>query len=137
MSSFSRFLKELPFLPKHFSAKQESVTRRSAGTELTGITINVYELEINDDSTDNSRDTDSERATTICPTPQRDDLSQRVLSSATTSRLDLASAQPLRYTNVVIFCRKCNTEISVRYITQHRRRHEALDMLKYSSGMFQ
>ena len=134
MSSFSRFLKELPFLPKHFRAKQEQEARRAgAGPDLTGITINVYELELNDDSTEQSRDTNSDQATSF-DTPKPDNVSERVLSSATTSRLGAISARPIRYTNVVVFCRKCRDEIPVRYVVYHRRRHEALDILKYSSG---
>lgn len=135
MSSFSRFLKELPFIPKYFRAKQESEIRSSTGADLTGITINVYELELNDDSTEQSRDTDSDQATTNCPTPRPDNVSERMLSSATTSRLGITSAQSLRYTNVVVFCRKCRIEIPVRNLIQHRRRHEALDILKYSPGI--
>ena len=135
MSSFSRFLKELPFLPKYFRAKQESEIRSSSDADLTGITINVYELELDDDSTEQSRDTDSDQATTMCPTPRPDNISERMLSSATTSRFGVTSGQPLRYSNVVVFCRKCRNEVSVRYLIQHRRRHEALDILKYSPGI--
>lgn len=135
MSSFSRFLKELPFLPKYFRTKQEQEVRRAGGPDLTGITINVYELELNDDSTEQSRDTDSDQATS-CPTPRPDNVSERMLSSTTTSRMGAISARPVRYANVVVYCRKCRNEISVRYLVFHRRRHEALDILKYSSGSY-
>lgn len=135
MSSFSRFLKELPFLPKNFRAKQGTASTeiRNSGADLAGITINVYELELNDaGSTD--RDDDSDQATTICPTPRPgDNVSERMLSSAGTSALCI-TAQQLRYANVVVLCRKCRNEISVRYLTQHRRRHEALDILRYPAG---
>lgn len=137
MSSFSRFLKELPFLPKHFRVKpEESGVHNTGGADLTGITINVYELELNDDGADLSRDTDSDQATSFCPTPKPDDVSERMLSSATTSRMGTASTQPLRYANVVVFCRKCRNEIPVRYLIRHRRRHEAFDILKYSPGEY-
>ena len=135
MSSFSRFLKDLPFIPKNFRAKQKSEIRSSTNADLAGITINVYELELNDDSTDQSRDTDSDQTTINCPTPRPDNVSERMLSSATTSRLDVTSAQSLRYGNVVVFCRKCSIEIPVRYFKQHKRRHEALDILKYTPGI--
>jgi hypothetical protein len=134
MSSFSRFLKELPFIPKNFRAKQDA--RSSNNADLAGITINVYELELNDDSTENSRDTDSDQATTEkCFTPKPDNLSERLVSSATTSRLGTSSTQPLRYANLVVFCRKCRIEIPVRHSIRHKRRHEALDILKYPPGI--
>ena len=136
MSSFSRFLKELPFVPKYFRTKQDSEDRSSGGAGLAGITINVYELELNDDSTEQSRDTDSDQATTICPSPRPDyHFIDHVMSSTATSRLGITSVQKLRYTNLVVFCRKCKNETSVRYLFQHKRRHEALDILKYSPGI--
>jgi hypothetical protein len=135
MSSFSRFLKELPFIPKSFRAKQESEVRGSTSADLTGITINVYELELNDDSTEQSRDTDSDQTTPGFPTPRPDDVSERMPLSATTLGSGETSAEPLRYANVVVFCRKCRIEIPVRHLIQHRRRHEALDIFKYSPGI--
>lgn len=86
---------------------------------LAGITLNAYELKIKeDDDEDLSRGLDSER----------------FALSANVSWINGMSARKLRYGHIVAFCRMCGNEISVRYLSRHRKVHESLELLKYCPG---
>ena len=136
MSSFSRFLKQLPFTPRRFrqqSAPAEALP--AAPQELQGITINVYELEVQNDGGDVEREVPSNETSghTISTISEEDGGNDSVPGGpGLAPGMSTMSTHELRFANITVVCSKCSSAVPVATLQYHRRRHRALQALRYS-----
>ena len=135
MSSFSNFLKQLPFSFDRFRQPENSVEAlKSVGPDLAGITINVYELEVKGegDGDEGGKVSSSHGSSSGSEVDSKKDELPVLPEDSELSKSSLLNE--LRYANIVIYCAKCNTEIPVCTMKYHLRRHQALQMLHYSAA---
>lgn len=134
MSSFSRFLKNLPFLPKRFRQQDNpSDTPTSTGQGLKGVTINVYELELLDKSGNPKQEKEEGEEGSTDAHLASDEEEVHFAGPVLKPHFSTMSSHELPYLNITVLCSKCRGEVPVLTLQYHRRRHQALQALRYST----
>ena len=105
----------------------------AAPQELQGITINVYELEVQNDGGDVEREVPSnETSGHTISTISEEDGGNDGVSGGQALGISTMSTHELRYANITVVCSKCNGAVPVATLQYHGRRHRALQALRYS-----
>lgn len=99
--------------------------------ELQGITINVYELEVQNDVGDVEVPSNEGSDHTI-PSISEEDGGNDGVSGGLAPVISTISTHELRFANITVVCGKCNGIVPVATLQYHRRKHRALQTLRYS-----